>query len=93
MAAVDKELEMHRLPEVIVRVERATRERPYANALTSPDGNLSYEQLWLRALALAGHLNKAGVRRGDPVVLCLPQSIDLIVGALGVLAARGCYGE
>jgi non-ribosomal peptide synthetase component F len=74
-------------------MERATRERPYANALTSPDGNLSYEQLSLRALALPGHLNKPGVRRGDPVALCLPRSIDLIVGALGVLAAGGCYGE
>ncbi|MGH9563537.1 MAG: AMP-binding protein, partial [Terracidiphilus sp.] len=77
--------------QVVARVERAARERPDANALTSPDGHLSYEQLWLRALALAGHLNESGVRRGDPVALCLPRSIELVVGALGVLAAGGCY--
>jgi amino acid adenylation domain-containing protein len=76
---------------VVARVERATREHPDAIAVTSPDGSLSYEQLWLRALALAGHLNEAGVRPGDPVALCLPRSIELIVGALGVLAAGGCY--
>jgi non-ribosomal peptide synthetase component F len=77
--------------EVVARVKRATRERPDANAVTSPDGHLSYEQLWLRALALAGQLNEAGVRRGDPIALCLPRSIELILGALGVLAAGGCY--
>jgi amino acid adenylation domain-containing protein len=76
---------------LVARVERATREHPDAIAVTSPDGHLSYEQLWLRALALAGHLKEAGVRRGDPVALCLPRSIELIVGALGVLAAGGCY--
>src|SRR5271156_68295 len=79
------------LMEVVARVERAAREHPDADALSSPDGHLSYEQLWSRALALAGGLNEAGVRRGDPVALCLPRSIKLIVGALGVLAAGGCY--
>jgi amino acid adenylation domain-containing protein len=77
--------------DVVARVERATRERPDANAVMSPDGHLSYEQLWSRSLALAGHLKEAGVRRGDPVALCLPRSIELIVGALGILAAGGCY--
>jgi amino acid adenylation domain-containing protein len=57
----------------------------------SPDGDLSYRQLWSQALALAAHLNEMGVCRGDPVALCLPRSIELIVGALGVLAAGGCY--
>lgn len=76
---------------VVARVENATREHPDAIAVSSPDGYLSYEQLWLAALALAEHLQEAGVRRGDPVALCLPRSIDLIVGALGVLAAGGCY--
>ncbi len=81
----------HVLNDVVARVERGTRERPDAYALSSPDGNLSYAHLWLRALALAGQLNEAGVRRGDPVGLCLPRSIELIVGALGILAAGGCY--
>ncbi len=84
--------DMSALPlQVIARVERAAREHPDANAVTSPDGCLSYQRLWSRALALAGQLTEAGVRPGDPVALCLPRSIELIVGALGILAVGGCY--
>ncbi len=77
--------------DVVGRVERAARARPDAYALSSAEGNLSYANLWLRALALAGRLNEAGVRPGDPVALCLTRSIELVVGALGILAAGGCY--
>lgn len=76
---------------IVARVERATREHPDANAVTSPDGHLSYRQLWSQTLALAAHLRESGVRRGDPVALCLPRSSGMVVGALGVLAAGGCY--
>ena len=79
------------LMEIVARVQRVAREHPNAIAVTSPDGQLSYQQLWSRALALAGHLTETGVRRGDPVALCLPRSIEQVVGALGILAAGGCY--
>ncbi|MGC2652819.1 MAG: non-ribosomal peptide synthetase [Mycobacterium sp.] len=79
------------LMPVVAQVERAAREHPEANAVTSADGHLSYAELWLRSLALVEQLNEAGIRRGDPVALCLPRSIELVVGALGVLAAGGCY--
>src|ERR1700761_95788 len=75
----------------VARVERAMRAHPEAIAVTSPDGQVSYEQLWLRALALAQRLTDEGVRRGEPVALCLPRSIELVVGALGIMAAGGCY--
>jgi amino acid adenylation domain-containing protein len=77
--------------QVVARVESAARQRPDAIALVAADGQLSYRQLWLHALALAGQLAESGLRPGDPVALCLPRSIDLVVGALGVLAAGGCY--
>lgn len=77
--------------DVVARVERAARRRPDATAVTSPDGHLSYGQLWSQALALAGHLITVGMRQGDPVALCLPRSVELVVGALGILAAGGCY--
>jgi amino acid adenylation domain-containing protein len=77
--------------DIVARVERVTRECPDATAVRSPHGQLSYEQLWSYVQALAAHLNEIGVRAGDPVALCLPRSIELIVGALGVLAAGGCY--
>ena len=41
------------LAKAVARVQRATRARPDATALTSPDGHLSYEQLWSQALTLA----------------------------------------
>jgi amino acid adenylation domain-containing protein len=77
--------------DVVARVERVARERSGAHALTSSDGDLSYGQLWSQALALAGRLQEQGVRPGDPVALCLPRSSELVVGALGILAAGGCY--
>ena len=77
--------------DVVARVGRVARERSDANALTSPDGDLSYGQLWAQALALAGHLRESGMQSGDPVALCLPRSIELAVGALGIMAAGGCY--
>lgn len=77
--------------DVVSRVEHLARERSDANALTSSGGDLSYGQLWSSALALAGRLHEMGVLPGDPVGLCLPRSRELVVGALGILAAGGCY--
>ena len=77
--------------DVASRVERLARERRDATALASSDGDLSYGQLWSQALALAGHLHEMGLQPGDPVALCLPRSRELVVGALGILAAGGCY--
>ncbi len=77
--------------DVVSRVERVARERSDAIALTSSDGDLSYGRLWSQALALAGHLQEKGLRTGDPVALCLPRCGELVVAALGILAAGGCY--
>ena len=77
--------------DVVARVERVARERPDTTALTWSDGNLSYSQLWSQALALAGRLHEEGLRPGNPVALCLPRSSELVIGALGIVAAGGCY--
>jgi amino acid adenylation domain-containing protein len=76
---------------VVARVGRAACQHPDASAVVSANGHLSYAQLWSQALALAGHLTEMGVCPGDPVALCLPRSIELVVGALGILAAGGVY--
>ena len=77
--------------DVVARVERVARERPDTTALTWSDGNLSYSQLWSQALALAGRLHEEGLRPGNPVALCLPRSSELVICALGIVAAGGCY--
>jgi amino acid adenylation domain-containing protein len=77
--------------DVVARVQQVARERSDAPALTSSDSELTYGQLWSQALALAGRLQEMGVQTGDPVALCLPRSCELVVGALGILVAGGCY--
>ena len=77
--------------DVVARLAHVAREQPDANALTSADGELSYGRLWSQALALADRLREMGVQPGDPVALCLPRSCELVVGALGIMVAGGCY--
>src|SRR6185312_797582 len=76
---------------MVARIARVAAERPDGVAVASPDGGLSYGELWLRALGVAAQLRKAGVRRGDPVALCVPRSAGFVVGAVGILASGACY--
>ena len=78
-------------PGVVARVATVVTHRPEALAVAAPDATLSYAQLWGRALALAQRLRSAGLGSDEPVALCLPRSAELVVGALGILAAGGCY--
>lgn len=45
---------------------------------------LSYEALWNEAGAVAAHLNKLGIQKGDKVALLLPTSLDFLVALFGV---------
>ncbi len=71
----------------------ATRaaERPDALALTAQSQRLTYGELDGVANRLAGHLRSLGVGRDVLVGLCLPRSLDMVVGALAVLKAGGAY--
>jgi len=53
--------------------------------------NLTYGELTSRAGALALHLRSLGIGPELPVALCVERSADLVVGALGILAAGGVY--
>lgn len=66
-------------------------DRPEALAVVAPDATLTYGELWNQAQAFAGQLRADGLQRGDPVALCLPRSAELVISALGILAAGGCY--
>ncbi|MFE6009054.1 amino acid adenylation domain-containing protein, partial [Streptomyces sp. NPDC056450] len=73
--------------------EQADR-TPDAPALTFGDddgGTLTYRQLNERADRLAHHLIDCGVRPEEPVAVCLPRGIDLVVSILAVLKAGGAY--
>ena len=77
-----------RVPDLIAA--RAT-ERPDALALTSEVGVLTYGALDAQANRLAHHLRSLGVDVGVAVGLCVPRSLEMVVGALGVLKAGGAY--
>lgn len=64
--------------------------QPHDEALNEVGGGrLSYRELWDRAARVAGGLHEAGARRGDRIVLRLPNGIDWCVAFYGIQLA-GC---
>src|SRR2546427_1476702 len=64
---------------------------PAAVALSAGSDVLTYHELDRRANRLASYLGSLGVGPDVLVGLCLPRSLDLVVGALGILKAGGAY--
>lgn len=65
--------------------------RPHEVALSLGSSRLSYAELDRRAEELADRLAEAGVARGAIVGLCLPRSLELIVGLLAILKIGAAY--
>jgi amino acid adenylation domain-containing protein len=76
------------IPELVAF--RAT-ESPNTVALTEEGRTLTFGELDARANRLAGHLRSLGVGADVLVGLCLPRSLDMVVGALGIMKAGGAY--
>jgi amino acid adenylation domain-containing protein len=64
---------------------------PDAVAVIAGDEQLSYRELQQRAMVLARQLRALGVKPGELVGLCTRRSVDMVVGALGILMAGGAY--
>ena len=62
-----------------------------ALALTAGGEAMTYGELDRQANRLANHLRSLGVGADVLVGLCLPRSIEMVVGALGILKAGGAY--
>jgi amino acid adenylation domain-containing protein len=71
----------------------ATRaiENPGALAATAEGATLTYREFNSRANLLAQYLRSLGVAKDVLVGLCLPRSLDMVIGALGILKAGGAY--
>ncbi len=76
------------LPELI---EAQADRTPLAIAVQCGEERLTYAELERRANHLAHRLSAAGVTRGDLVAICMPRSVDMLVGMLGILLAGAAY--
>lgn len=65
--------------------------QPDAPAVLDDGERLTYRELHVRAMRLAGQLAAAGVGREDCVALVLPRSADLVATMLGTLALGAAY--
>jgi amino acid adenylation domain-containing protein len=71
--------------------ETKVQQYPDAIALNFANDRITYQELNNRSNKLARHLQKLGVGAEVLVGICIPQSIDTIVGLLAILKAGGAY--
>ena len=73
------------------RFMRRAAESPDARAVSARDATLTYGQLADRALRLAAHLRRRGVRAGDIVALRTDRNAGMVVCVLAILMAGAAY--
>jgi amino acid adenylation domain-containing protein len=73
------------------RFERQAALTPDACALWMDGCGLSYRVLDEQANRLSGQLRQLGVGPDRLVALCLPRSLDMVIGQLAILKAGGAY--
>jgi amino acid adenylation domain-containing protein len=71
--------------------ETQMRNTPDAVAVVLEQEHITYGQLNARANQLAHFLRRLGVGPEVAVGLCLPRSLEMLVGVLGILKAGGAY--
>ncbi|MGA9533105.1 MAG: AMP-binding protein [Anaerolineales bacterium] len=72
-------------------LERSADRLPEKVALVCGDKRRTYSELEAEANRMAAVLLANGVQRGDRVVLCLPNSVELVVGIFGALKAGAVF--
>ncbi|HMB06392.1 MAG TPA: amino acid adenylation domain-containing protein, partial [Isosphaeraceae bacterium] len=71
--------------------EAQVERTPEAAAVAFEGERLTYRELDRRANQLAHYLRKRGVAPEVRVGLCVPRSVEMIVGIMGILKAGGAY--
>ena len=86
---VRRELSEHRcLPDLLHHFARL---RPHDTAVVCGADRLTYRELARGAAELSGYLKRLGVGADDCVGLFVEPSMDLMIGAWGILHAGGAY--
>lgn len=71
--------------------EAQARKTPDAVAILEGSHHITYGELNRRANRLAGRLRERGITREHVVGVCVPRSIDTIIGMLAIWKAGGAY--
>lgn len=72
-------------------LEQSAERTPDKVALICDGQRLTYAEIDSAADKMANALLEKGVRRGDRVILCLPNSVELVVGIFATLKAGGVF--
>ena len=70
-------------------LSNAAGKYPANIAFGCQDGSLTYAELDIATGKLATGLSELGVKKGDSVVLFLPNSLEFVIGYYGILKAGG----
>ncbi|NZD59481.1 AMP-binding protein, partial [Sphaerotilus montanus] len=76
---------------VVDLFERQVDQTPDATAVVFEGQALSYAQLDKQANQVAHALIEQGIQPDTLVGLCVPRSLEMVVGLLGILKAGGAY--
>ncbi len=72
-------------------LEQSAQRTPEKTALIHGRQRLTYAQLDAMSNRLANALREGGLRRGDRVLLWLPNTVELVVGIFATLKAGGAF--
>ena len=76
---------------IVTLFDAQVKQDPEAIALVCGETQLTYRELNSKANCLAHHLISNGVGPEQFVGLCVPRSVELLVGIFGILKAGGAY--
>ncbi len=72
-------------------IGRVCASRASAVAISSSQGDVTFDELWRRSGALARRLGEAGVCRGDRVLVDLPRSVECVIAVLAAMRAGAAF--
>ncbi len=70
-------------------LKQAARKHPKRVALDFLGKKMTYETLWKEVSNFASGLQRRGIKPGDKIGICLPNSFHYVIGYYGVLLAGG----
>lgn len=71
--------------------ENEVIKNPDKTAVVSNNSHYSYSYINKKSNSLTRRLNTCGVKGNERVGLCVDQSVEMIIGILGILKAGACY--